>query len=107
MTTPDGSLGDKLQKNCQGVHALLIDERSMIGSTTPGWMEYMCQHAMQKKTQSAASWGGIPIVVFLGDEVQLPPVCNSPVYNNHLENPAAMRGVLVWSDFTTAVTLAK
>ena len=105
MTPPDGSLGDKLQKNCQGVHALLIDERSMIGSTTLGWMEYMCQHAIQKKAQSAASWGGIPVVVFLGDEVQLPPVCDSPVYNNHLENPAAMRGVLIWSEFTTAVTL--
>ena len=59
----------------------------------------------RKKTQSAASWGGIPIVVFLRNEVQLPLVCNSPVYNNHLENPAAMRGVIVWSEFTTAVTL--
>ena len=46
MTPPDGSLGEKLQNNCQGVHALLVDERSMIGSTTLGWMEYMCQHAI-------------------------------------------------------------
>ena len=59
----------------------------------------------RKKTQSAASWGGIPVVVFLGNEVQLAPVCDSPFYNNPLENPAAMRGVLVWSEFTTAVTL--
>ena len=58
----------------------------------------------EKKTQSAASWGGIPVVVFL-DEVQLPPVCDSPVYNNHLEKPTAMRGVLVWGKFTIAVSL--
>ena len=35
----------------------------------------------------------------------MPPVCDSPVYNNHLENLAAMRRVLVWSEFTTAVTM--
>ena len=58
-----------------------------------------------KNAQSVASLGDIAIVVFLGDEVQLPSVCDLPVYNNHLENPAAKRGVLVWSEFTTGVTL--
>ena len=103
MIPPDGSLGENLQKSCQGLHALLIDERSMIGCTTLGWMEYQCHYAVKEKSE--LSWGGIPVVVFLGDDVQLPPVCDSPVYNCQLQNPAAMHGVLVWKEFTTAVTL--
>ena len=78
MVPPDGSLGDNLQRNCEGVHVLLVDERSMIGCTTLGWIEFMCKYGMKNRLKNSASWGGIPVVVFLGDDVQLPPVCDSP-----------------------------
>ena len=29
------------------------------------------------------------------DDKQLPPICDSPVYNNHSSTPAAMHGVSV------------
>ena len=60
--TPDGSLGENLQKSCQGLHALLIDERSVIGCTTLDWMEYQCHYAVKEKSE--LSWGGIPVVNF-------------------------------------------
>ena len=79
LIPPGGYLGQINKKSCQGLHALLIDERSMIGCTKLGWMEYQCHYAVKEKSE--LSWVGIPIVVVLGDDVQLPPVSDSPVYN--------------------------
>lgn len=48
-------------------------------------------------------------VVFLwwifGDDVQLPPVLDAPVYNKKSLSPASMHGVLVWQEFNTSVVL--
>jgi hypothetical protein len=41
MKPPEGALGEKLQKNCQGLKVLLVDERSLIGATTLGWVEFI------------------------------------------------------------------
>jgi hypothetical protein len=34
------------------------------------------------------TWGGLPVVIFFGDDVQLPPVLDSPVYNTSSKTPA-------------------
>jgi hypothetical protein len=34
MKPPEGTVGEKLQQNCEGLKVLLVDERSMIGATT-------------------------------------------------------------------------
>jgi hypothetical protein len=51
---------------------------------------------------NCASGGGLP-VVFFGDDVQLPSVLDSPVYNSSGKCPASMHGVLVWQNFNCAV----
>lgn len=104
MKQPEGSLGENLQKNCEALKVLLVDERSLIGSTTLGWMEFMCQYGANNGECLYQSWGGLP-VVFFGDEVQLPPVLESPVYNSSGKLPASMHGVLVWNTFSYAVNL--
>ena len=105
MVAPDGSTGEKLQSNCDGLKVLLVDERSLIGACTLGWMEFLCRHGVQRGTQVDKSWGGLPVVVFLGDDVQLPPVMDSPVYNSKSCYPAAMHGALIWQEFDKAVIL--
>ena len=105
LSNPNGSVGDNLQKNCTGIVALLVDERSLIGSTNLGWMEFRSRFEMNNGLKSSESWGGLPVVVFLGDDVQLPPVCDFPVYKCESKSPAAMHGCLVWQDFNTVVTL--
>jgi hypothetical protein len=40
MKPTEGALGEKLRKNCQGLKVLLVDERSLIGATTLGWVEF-------------------------------------------------------------------
>ena len=105
MKPPDGALGEALQKNCDGLKVLLVDERSLVGTTTLGWMEYLCRYGVDKGNSCDKSWGGLPVAGFFGDDVQLPPVCDSPVYKCNKEHPAAMHGVLVWKEFQTCVSL--
>ena len=105
MSPPDGTLGESLQNNLDGVEVLLIDERSMIGCTTLGWMEYLCRCGLEKGINASKSWGGIPVVAFFGDDAQLPPVCDSPVYNCKNKSTAAIHGAMVWKEFSKAVTL--
>ena len=73
MTPPDGASGETLQENLKDIKVLLIDERSLIGATNLGWMEFLCRCRMVGSANFSRSWGGIP-VVFFGDDVQLPPV---------------------------------
>lgn len=102
MTPPIGSTLSKLQSDCEGVKVLLVDERSLVGCSTLGWMEYMCRYGMNKGLMSSSSWGGLPVVVFLGDDIQLPPVCDSPVYNCKSTQPSSLHGALVWKEFVNA-----
>lgn len=95
-----GPPGEVNQANCTGVHAFLVDESSLIGLTTLGWMDFHCGTGLADQ-----SWGGIPVVVFFGDNVQLPPVLDAPVYNKKSLSPASMHGVLVWQEFNTSVVL--
>ena len=102
MSVPNGAMGIQLQENCQGLVALLVDERSMVGCMTLGWMEFHCRYALNSTN---ISWGGLPVVAFLGDDVQLPPVCDSPVYYCSSKIPAALHGAIVWKEFDTVVHL--
>jgi hypothetical protein len=74
--------GESLQNNCEGLKVILVDERSLIDSTTLGWMEFICRCGVRHGHNAAASWGGLPIVVFFGDDVHLPPILYSPVGNS-------------------------
>ena len=52
----------------------------MVGTTTLGWMEFMCRHGVQKGLNKDQSLGWLPVVVFFGGDAQLPPVLDSPAY---------------------------
>lgn len=65
IKSPDGTTGKNLQKKCEGLKTLLVDERSLIGCTTLGWMEFMCRSGVNKGKNAMSSWGGIPVVVFI------------------------------------------
>lgn len=45
-----------------------------------GWMEQHACYAVNGGASADKRWGGIPVVVFMGDNVQLPSVCDTPVY---------------------------
>ena len=67
-----------------------------------GWMEYR----LQQGKMSEEVWGGIPVVVFLGDDIQLPPVCDAPVYMGNAKSAAGLHGTIVWNSFNNVIKLS-
>jgi len=57
-----------LVSTLKNVFALIVDERSMVSAHTLGIMEEYCkQYAMEGKNPNE-SWGGIPIIIFVGHD---------------------------------------
>ena len=53
---------------------LLIDERSMLSSEVLGACDRTLKHTLYDGVCANHDFGGIPIVLLLGDDYQLPPV---------------------------------
>ena len=77
----------------------------MFGHTTMGWMEQHACYAVNKGANADQLWGGIPVAVSMGDDVQLPPVCDTPVYISDCCSAPSNHGRLVWTMFDSAVEL--
>ena len=107
LTVPSGPVLEKIQKKCENLKVLVGDERSMFGRTTLGWMEQHARYAVNRGASGDKLWGGIPVVVLMGDDVQLPPVCDTPVYIQHSRSAPSNHGRLVWTTFDSAVELTK
>ena len=55
MKPPDGSIGATLHENCRVLRVLQVNERSLIGSTTFGLIEYMYSKCMPSQLDQSAS----------------------------------------------------
>ena len=64
----------RIKEKLRYIVALIIDERSMISSGVLVMMEYRARLGAYKGQHSDQSWGGIPIVIMVGDDFQLPSV---------------------------------
>jgi len=107
LTVPSGPALEKIQNRCQNLKVLIGDERSMFGRTTLGWMEQHARYAVNRGANAEELWGGLPVVVLMGDNVQLPPVCDTPVYIDHSRSAPSNHGRLVWTSFDSALELTQ
>ena len=57
-----------------GTVALIVDERSMLSALLLGTMEDYCRQAAFKGTNKDLRWGGLPMVILVGDDYQLPSI---------------------------------
>ena len=48
--------------------AIIVDERSMISAHLLGTMEAYCRQAAFKGQNKDLSWGGLPIIILVGDD---------------------------------------
>ena len=101
MSPPVGLTAEKLQSNCEDLQCLIIDERSLVGCNLLGWLEYHLQ--IGKKSDQL--WADLPAIIFLGDDIHLPPVLDCPTYNCTSSCPASVRGAMLWKEFDVVVTL--
>ncbi|XP_078350740.1 uncharacterized protein LOC144635515 [Oculina patagonica] len=107
LAVPSGAVLEKIQEKCKNLKVLIGDERSMFGRTTMGWMEQHARYAINRGANADKLWGGIPILVFMGDDVQLPPVCDTPVYIPDSRSAPSNHGRLVWTNMDSAVELTE
>ena len=68
-------------------------------------MEQHARYAINRGANAEELWGGLPVVVLMGDDVQSPPVCDTPVYIDHSRNAPSNHGRLVWASFDSVVEL--
>lgn len=53
---------------------IIIDERSMLDATVLGTMKHYMQQCAHGGKKLDHPWGGIPIIILVGDDYQLPPI---------------------------------
>ena len=83
---------EKIQTRCANLKVLIGDERSMFSRTTLGWMEQHTRYAVNRGANAEELWRAIPVVLLMGDDVQLPPVCDTPVYIDHSRSAPSNHG---------------
>ena len=60
--------------------AIIVDEQSMVSALLLGTIEAYCKQAAFKGTTTYLSWGGLPMVILMGDDYQLPPIDEGAFY---------------------------
>ena len=100
MNKPGPQNLSDLQKRCDGLTTLMIDEFSMCGAETVGWTEWHLRHAMYKGQNVKEPWGNLRVLLFLGDAGQLPQVLESSLWD---ESESKSSG----KPFPTAATQGK
>ena len=90
-----------LQEKLKVVKYILIDEYSMLGQTTFGWIDRRCRQATGKNDQL---FGG-KSVILIGDPAQLPPVADKPLYHSFPSNPIGEQGYLAYHMFDKVILL--
>jgi hypothetical protein len=77
---PSRELGQKtirrLKQSNKRTLVVLVDERSMLTADVTGAAERNSAMTVHNGSHDSEDWGGIPVVIFIGDDYQLPPPTN-------------------------------
>ena len=89
--------------------ALIVgDERGMAGRAVLAWKEYRAAIApIRRQCDAPTSWGGRPVGNLPGDDLQPPPVVDTPFCERSSRGPAANRGLMAHGGFKAAVVLSE
>ena len=90
-----------LQTKLSNVDYILIDEYSMLGQKSFGWIDRRCRQSSGAKEQL---FGGKSIIL-IGDPAQLPPVCDQPLYHAKPTSAIGEQGHYAYMMFNNVVTL--
>ena len=110
LKLPIGSRGNKdltgqglcrLQDNLNDIEYIIIDEYSMLGQVTFGWIDKRCKQATGCNDKV---FGGKSLIL-TGDPGQLPPVADKPLYHAKPSNAVGEQGFQAYHMFDKVVTL--
>lgn len=68
---------ERLKKQLERLLVLIIDERSMVSSKVLAAAERNTRQCIYKGQNSNEIWGGLPVVLFFGDDYQLMPIAEA------------------------------
>ena len=91
----------RLQENLNGINYILIDEYSMLGQATFGWIDKRCKQA----TGSHDKILGGKSMILIGDPAQLPPVADKPLYHSKPSSDVGEQGYQAYKMFDKVVKL--
>ena len=97
-----GQALSRIQERLRGVDYLLIDEYSMLGQTTMGWIDRRCKQATGMQE---ILFGGISVIL-IGDPAQLPPVGDKPLYHSKPSTATGQQGYCAYQMFVHVVILS-
>lgn len=90
-----------LQEKLLNIDYIIIDDYSMLGQTTFGWVDRRCRQASGLKQDL---FGGKSIIL-IGDPAQLQPVCDKPLYHSLPSNAVGEQGHFAYLMFNRVVIL--
>jgi len=83
---------------------LITDEVSMVSSTLMDSIDKQCNAVKNPDGNSTAVFGGLPVVIVLGDMHQFSPVRAKALWQKQ-ESPSEIRGQQIWHMFKDVVVL--
>ena len=110
LKLPVGSRGNKdltgqslcrLQESLNNINCIIIDEYSMLGQVTFGWMDKRCKQATGYNDKV---FGGESLIL-TGDPGQLPPVADKPLYHAKPSNAVGEQGFQAYHMFNKVFKL--
>ena len=90
-----------IQERLTRVYYIIIDEYSMLGQASLGWIDRRCR---QVTGLHEVMFGGKSVVLF-GDPAQLPPVRDKPLYHSKPSSTIAKQGYCAYQMFDKVVIL--
>jgi hypothetical protein len=85
---------------------MIIDEVSMMDLTTLSTINNQCKIAKSLDKSSPDLFGGLPIIIFMGDFYQFPPVKGPALWREPRErNDEDTNGQIIWHQFKDVIML--
>ena len=85
---------------------MIIDEVSMVDLTMLNTINNQCKIAKSLDRGSPDLFGGLPIIIFMGDFFQFPPVKGPALWKSPRDgNDEDANGRMIWHRFTNVVIL--
>ena len=91
----------RLQDALNDMECIFIDEYSMLGQTTFGWIDKRCKQA----TGCYRKPFGGKTLILIGDLGQLPPVADKPLYHSKPSNSVGEQGFHTYKMFDKVIKL--
>jgi ATP-dependent exoDNAse (exonuclease V) alpha subunit len=91
----------RLQESLSNIDYIIIDEYSMLGQVTFGWID----RRLKQTTGFQDKLLGGKSVILCGDPAQLPPVADKPLYHAIPSNSIGEQGHLTYMMFDNVVKL--